>query len=247
VADRFILLDTETGGLDPEHNGIIELAAMALDAQLNVRENVPHYHRLIRPEERHVVSEEALKVNNHYWVKDKKSEEYRSALPYELAWADFMSWLTKFYPDPRWIILTGWNVSFDEAFLRYLHAYPNTPDTSGNSAYVNQGWPFHYHKIDFLGVCRYLDLRAGRSRRTYKLEKMAEHYFGAISEFAMHTALGDSRMALQILKRVEDETSRANGLHAAGGVSQVAADAKEQGHAGPNVPGGGAASSTREG
>lgn len=211
MADQYLLLDTETTGLDPEHHAIIELAAMKLiveDGTFGIPVGHKHFHTLVRPAEHHSIDARALEVNKHYWCKDKESKEYKSALEYGAAWAALYVWLKKNYAKPEWLILCGWNPSFDEAFLRYMHSYPEMPGTAGNAAYVRSNWPFHYHKLDFLSIARYLDVRAQRSRKTYKLEKMAEHFYGAASTFAMHSALGDCHMALQILHRMEEDESR---------------------------------------
>jgi len=203
--DQYIVLDTETTGLDPEHADIIELAAIPLDAELNPREGVKPFHTFIQPQPHHPIAKQAIEVNGHTWVYDHESETYKNALPYDRAWTHFYDWMATLYEKMQWIITVGWNVSFDEAFLRYLHAHPDVPGRAGSQAYVKKQWPFHYHKIDLIGVCRYLDLRAGRTRKSYKLEKMAEHYFGSISDFHMHTALGDADMSLKVLRKMEQE------------------------------------------
>lgn len=202
--DQYIVIDTETTGLDPEHADIIELAAIPLDSQLEPREGVKPYHTFIKPRPHHPVSPEAIKVNGHTWALDSSHEVYKAALHYDDAWEHFFTWLKEHYAKPSWIITVGWNISFDENFLRYLHAHPDVPGRSGTQAYVKKEWPFHYHKIDLIGVCRYLDLRAGRTRRSYKLEKMAEHFFGPIADFHMHTALGDADMSIKVLRQMEE-------------------------------------------
>lgn len=201
--DQYIVIDTETTGLDPEHADIIELAAIPLDAQLEPREGVKPYHTFIQPRPHHSISEEAIKVNGHTWALDHESETFKNALPYDVAWDHFMEWMKQHFQRLQWIITVGWNVSFDENFLRYLHAHPDVPRHARSQAYVKKQWPFHYHKIDLIGVCRYLDLRAGRTRQSYKLERMAEHFFGIISDFHMHTALGDADMSIKVLRAME--------------------------------------------
>jgi DNA polymerase III epsilon subunit-like protein len=252
MADQYCLLDTETTGLDPEHNGIIELAAEKIiveEGRFGVPVGHKHFHTLVRPAEGHGITDAALEVNKHYWCKDPTSQQYKNAMPYTDAWDAFYAWLKKNYEKPEWLIMLGWNPSFDEAFLRYMHSYPNVPGTAGNAAYVRSNWPFHYHKIDFISLARYLDIRAGRSRRTYKLEKMAEHFFGAVSNFAMHTALGDARMALTILHRMEDddESRRPNGVAVPRQPTTVADRPEPAGSAGQGVSSDGEAAQTREG
>ncbi len=198
LTNQYLALDTETTGLDPQHADIIELAAVPLDEHLNPREKIHPYQSLIRPRPDAPIVKKAIEVSGHTWVYDKNCEKYQEALPQEEAWQDFFGWIEQCYERPAWIILVGWNVSFDEAFLRQLHAR-----TADNHALYKFPWPFHYHKIDLIAICRYLDLRAGRVRRTYKLEKMAENFFGKDDNVKMHTALDDTQMSIKVLRRME--------------------------------------------
>lgn len=206
---QYIAIDTETTGLDPEHACIIELAAIPLDSALRPQPGIDPYRTYIRPRSHKSISKKAIDINGHTWVYKQASEEYQGALSYDNAWKDFYGWLRQVYEKPSWIIPVGWNISFDEAFLRYLHAHPDVPRTvGGGPATPRYPWPFHYHKIDLLAICRYLDLRAGRTRRSYKLEAMAEHFFGSIADFHMHTALGDVDMSLRVLQQMEHLDAR---------------------------------------
>lgn len=213
---EYIALDTETTGLDFQQNAMVELAAIALDDKLQPRDENDVFQTLVRPWEGAKVHPRAIQVNNHTWALDKNSDGYQKALPYPKAWAAFMEYMVKhFGPEPRWIIMIGWNPSFDEAFLRDMHArcfdlkerVADLPQP--NAAYTLEEWPFHYHKLDYLSICRYLDVKAGRTRRTYKLERVAEHYFGgALVKAAEHTALGDTLLAIKTLKAVENDDRR---------------------------------------
>jgi len=196
----YIALDTETTGLDPAANSIIELAAVALDDQLRPRDEEDTFQTLVRPLPHLKIEPQALKVNGHYWCRDTTSETYNKALPYQEAWNSFMEYMARhFGKNPKWIIMIGWNPSFDEAFLREMHR--NVSDGA---------WPFHYHKLDYLSICRYLDIRAGRTRRTYKLASVARQ---CLSEEEMaglveHTALADTLLAIKTLEAVEKDDQR---------------------------------------
>jgi DNA polymerase III epsilon subunit-like protein len=199
-SQKYLLIDTETTGLDARKNAIIEVGAQVLDEQLNPVE-APPFHALVRPHEGAIIDKRALNVNNHHWVEDPKSDGYAKALDPKVAWQALDTFLTEQYDVATWIVLVGWNVGFDEEFLKGLHV--NVHDSEPTVG--KPPWAFHYHKIDLLGVVRFFDARLGRNRRSYKLEHIAKEYFGVMSDFAMHTALGDSQMCIKVAHAAEKE------------------------------------------
>lgn len=199
-SQKYLLLDTETTGLNPRKNALIEIGAQILTNTLEVPQIDP-FHVHIRPHKDAIVDKRALNVNNHHWAEQPDSPGFLKALDPAAAWAAFEDFLRPHYDMLTWIVLVGWNVSFDEEFLKglYVQVHGSEP-TVGTPP-----WPFHYHKIDLLGVVRFMDARMDRSRRSYKLEHIAQEYFGNISAFAMHTALGDSQMCIKVAHAVEQE------------------------------------------
>jgi DNA polymerase III epsilon subunit-like protein len=197
-AQKYILIDTETTGLDPRNNALIEIGAQVLTGTLELTETPP-FHAHIKPHEGAVIDRRALIINKQHWVQDKESPEYKKALTPDAAWTAFTQFLKKNYETPSWIVLVGWNVGFDEEFLKgfYAHLHKKEPVVG------LLPWPFHYHKIDLLGVVRYLDARTGHTRNSYKLEHVAQQYFGVAADFMMHTALGDSQMCIKVAHEVE--------------------------------------------
>ena len=202
---KYVCLDTETTGLDPSKNALVEIGAIVLNDKLEPDENVATFHTLVRPVEGvHEIDAKAIKINKHEWVWSKSSDEYQSALEYPEACEELSEFLMGAFGKAQWIIMCGWNVSFDEGFLRELYNFRfNYPDTAPTAAAYP--WPFHYHKLDFLGICRYLDIRAGRPpRKSYSLDALAKHFYGdGMAKFAMHTAMGDAQMTLKIIKAME--------------------------------------------
>jgi DNA polymerase III epsilon subunit-like protein len=210
--NKYILIDTETTGLDPHTACVLEIGARVLDIQdtnIVLRPDTPPFHTLVRPFADADIHPAALNVNGHYWCQDKKREEYQEAKTVEEAWASLMAYLIKHYEKPDWIIPCGWNVGFDEAFLKHaMYERIVRPGHAQSVLDVKGRWPFHYHKLDFLTICRYIHIKQGRVRSgapriAYKLETMVEHCFSKFGEFAMHTALGDAEMALEVLHAVE--------------------------------------------
>ena len=210
--NSYLLIDTETTGLDPHAACVLEIGARVLDikdSNIVLRPDTPPFHTLVRPFEGADIHPAALKVNNHYWCEDPKHPEYKKAKTLENAWMALMRYLREYYEPPTWIIPCGWNVGFDEAFLKHaMYERIVRPGRAQPLLEVDERWPFHYHKLDFLTICRYIHIKQGRVREgkpriAYKLETMVQHCFSKLGEFAMHTALGDAEMALEVLHAVE--------------------------------------------
>lgn len=194
----YICLDLETTGLDAAKHGILEMGAVALDNQLNVRQDVPPFHALVKPQDHHIIEDVALNINGHHWIKDPESENYQKALSYdELKHVFYDGFLKDYYDrDPSWIIMVGWNISFDEGFLKTMFELE-----------PRYAWPFHYHKLDLLSICRFIDLKRQKTRRSYKLETLARHYLGDDHVKKAHTALHDAQTALKVLNAVINDKS----------------------------------------
>lgn len=190
----YLAVDTETSGLS-EKDCLLEIAAMPLDSSLHPRD-VPPFHELVRPVPGVQIGPKALEINGHTWALDPKSAKYRTAVDPAKLRGLLDAYLKKYYGvGTGWIVLTGWNVAFDAAFIGRLYA--SEPP----------GKPFHYHRLDLMAICRYLDCRAGRTRKSYRLESMADGYglTGTTSGKA-HTALADCEMMLQVLAAVEQDS-----------------------------------------
>jgi DNA polymerase III alpha subunit (gram-positive type) len=195
---KYLAIDVETTGLSPDIHCIVELAAMPLDAKLQ-KMLIEPLHLFIRPPSDAVVDPYALKINGHTWSLDTASEKYQQALEYDVALTALASYIEKHWGrwvNSPWIVPVGWNVSFDISFVQKL--YSHTPLTTSSF------WPFHYHTLDLLTICRYLDVCAGRERRSYKLDALVKEFFPEeAAKGEMHTALADCEMMLKVLEKFE--------------------------------------------
>lgn len=208
---QYLALDLETTGLNPSCNSVIEVGAVPLDTQLKRREGVEPFHAYVQPWPDAEIAAQAIAVNKQNWVYKPESEEYKAALPYNKAWEALLNYVYQHYGDgAKFVVLVGWNVSFDEGFLKRLCVWSNAKErvVIADDDLKKFRWPFHWHKIDLLSICRYLDARNGRPpRKSYRLETLAEQYYSALAKFASHTALGDCELQLKVLEAIENENA----------------------------------------
>jgi DNA polymerase III epsilon subunit-like protein len=224
MAEHYLLIDTETTGLDPNRHACLEVGATILDEKLDpstAPETV--FHHYIRPSPTAIVDRQALEINGHTWAADSAAEGYQRAVEPHVAWKNLYDWLARQCAaggEPRNVIAVGWNVGFDVGFLKRLWCeylidlaprlgVPNW-QALRDRPLKGHGWPMHYHILDLIGVCRYLDIRAGRTRKGYKLGLIAKDVLsdetraGISTKLgAEHTALADAFTALHVVRALE--------------------------------------------
>ena len=212
---RYIAADSETTGLDPLHTAIIELGATILDEKLQPVEDTI-FHCFIQPPDKARIEAQAIKINGHTWVHDQTCETFKNALLPAKAWADFVAFLRRHFgntlkPAP---IIVGWNPSFDEGFLKQLYRAYLRRLANENGMTLEQlqerplpghGWPLHYHKIDGIGIARWLDICTGTTRKSYGLANLRKELCPEGPEWlatkygASHGALADVFAMLDVL------------------------------------------------
>lgn len=117
-----IVVDVETGGVDPTHNPLLSIGAVDLN-------NLDTFYVEMKPwDEDQRVTQDALKVNGQWHYKQN-----RHTVPQ--AMTKFKTWLWG-----RDTILAGHNPSFDISFLNY------------NFARMKQKPPFGFRTVDLHSV-----------------------------------------------------------------------------------------------
>lgn len=181
-----IYIDTETGGVKPDHP-TIQLAAVAMDGDrelLSFEQNIIFDVAACDPE--------ALKIN-HY-----SAEAWRDAAFDYVVAARFAAWLKPFqsvtltskrtgnpYTVARW---AGYNIKFDEPRVRALFGASFCPlEMLGRD--VLQAVLFHFD-------------HRGDPPDNYKLSTVAQH-FGIATDGA-HGALADARMCAAVARAIRE-------------------------------------------
>lgn len=173
----FCIVDTETTGLDPEYNEIIEIAAIVCDDGLNILGKTSfriHPHFLER------ASKKALKINGYNprtWNPDflthKKAFEYLNKFIYEQIGDDDF-------------ILFGQNVKFDKDFI--VEGYKR----AGIQCLLD------VPTADLIQMAKIWSAEKKKNLKRFSLKYLSE-YTGIVNENP-HAAEADALTTLYILK-----------------------------------------------
>jgi len=197
MKQKYLCLTVDTTGLDSRKHGIIEICAVPLEYNQTFKISKNEYFStLVRPLEKHKITEEAITINKHDWVYDKESDKYKKALDYKEAFQEFYKYLVKIFKTPAWIIPVGWNISFGTNFLREMYEYSCKSGFSLN-------WPFHIHNLDLITICRYLDLKSELNRQSYSLKAIAKGVLDSKTNFEPETLIEKIQLSLNVLMEVE--------------------------------------------
>ena len=178
---RLVVIDTETGGLDPERHALLSVAAVdSADGEAFVG--------LIRPHADWITEPEAL-AKNGFTLEflEKNGRPERDVLQ------DLALWLHQ----RRFSILAGCNVAFDRDFLR--------------AAFARHGMTWPMHKSIDLQAAAWLAYEAGRlplPEGKDGLPRLSLDHIAAAMGFsrssAIHNALEDALMTTACLRRLID-------------------------------------------
>ena len=179
---RLLVLDTETGGIDPIANSILSLGAVVWDdgvpgAEFEVKIKEPTLSLTI----------EAMAINKIDLV-----EHAKTALPPVEAMKKFRTFLKKHFKGEPKIPLVGHNVAFDIGFLKRLCRLSDE----------NYDAIFSHRSTDTAGILRFMAL-AGRSNLSGAgLDEALAHFNVAVNGGLRHTALEDARATAVLLTKL---------------------------------------------
>jgi DNA polymerase-3 subunit epsilon len=182
--EKLLVIDTETGGLDPTQHSILSLGAVVYGVGGHIEDEL--YIQIAEPNI--VATPAALKVNGidlTTWVGDDPLQ----AVVYLKNWLQ-KNWIRK----P--VGLAGHNVaSFDVGFVKRLFAL----------AGEDYSKVFHYRMLDTMTLAYALDL-AGRlpGLRSRGLDALCQRFGIVIRKGEAHNALEDARATAQLLTRLMD-------------------------------------------
>lgn len=183
---RLLVIDTETGGLDPAVHSILSLGATVYP----YTPGDPEFSVLVK-ETPFVVEHGALGVNKIDLVEHATKAEGPAA-----AWFKFIDFVQTTSNLERCFgkfVLAGHNVPFDIGFLRRLHRL------SGDTRAFDT--LFSHRFDDTMTIGRYL-ARCGHPIERFGLADLLKHF--GLKNDAAHTALADARATAQLLGAMVD-------------------------------------------
>ena len=176
---KLLFIDTETTGLDPDRNGVVQVAALFENAHF------ASYHNPIPLGVE--IDKEALKING---LKKKKIKKFPTdTLELFIKWMD--SHVNKYDKDDKFTVV-GYNVKFD---LEFLHAWARRENFEFMGSYLD------WRVIDVLVLARtahYLGQLPGEPK-DFKLASMCGLYNIKIPD---HDALTDIRATRELFYRI---------------------------------------------
>lgn len=182
---KMLVIDTETGGLDPQRHSILSLAGVVWDNGATTNEI-----EILIVEPEIVADSEALKVNKIDLVQHKRN----GVSPAE-AMTRFDGFLKEYFgdsPSSEKISLAGHNIYFDVEFLRRLCRLAAFP-------YDNR---FSHRVLDTAAIIRFLIL-AKRLPLSGAGATEAFDYFGIkFDPHKRHTALEDARATAVLISKL---------------------------------------------
>lgn len=115
MLERMVVIDTETGGLNPSVNPIVSLAAVVVDKNFVPLDTL---QMLINEGQQAIVAEEAMRIHRI----SRQDIAVAGVKPPEVI-KRFHSWLLEYFPllGEERIVLAGHNVYFDRGFLMRLY------------------------------------------------------------------------------------------------------------------------------
>lgn len=182
--DQMVAIDTETTGLDPHYHEIIQIGMLALNSNLEPRQDIMPFNILIKPESPQRVDPEALVVN-----KIQMNKVLTTGFTLDTAITLMEDWIeklnlsfTKAGNHRCWIIPLGHNFAFDQAFL-------------GSMLGIQQynEW-FTYRYCDTQIAARFLNDRAAMHGNQVPYSKTALSWLAKqhdVEAGKAHDALGD--------------------------------------------------------
>lgn len=179
--NKLLVIDTESGGLDPLVHSILSLAGVVWEDG----EITDEYEVLIH-EDPFVVTAQAMKVNRIDLVAHAEK-----AVPPDQALNGFRTFALERFAGKK-VILAGHNLGHDQGFLRRLCRMTDP------KAYDEL---FSHRSLDTASVLRHLHLAGKVPDTALSSTGGFEHFNIVVPEAERHTALGDARATARLLTR----------------------------------------------
>lgn len=186
---RYIVLDTESGGLDPQVHSLLSVGAVVWEDGRILDET-----EILVLEDPIIVTAKALEVNRINLV-----EHAKVALPPWKALSNLrLDFHAKHFCDTQAVIVAH-NAEHDVGFMRRLFRL-------GDPERRHEPYDAHFshRKLDTAGILRYLHLVGRVPESAISSDGWIEHFGIKVPREERHTALGDARATAQLLTKLVD-------------------------------------------
>lgn len=181
AVDRYVFVDTETGGTNPEKHSLLSIGVCIWDLNIGIMDKIEFF---IKNEE-YVVTKHAQEMNGF----DVASHEL-IAMPQKEVINTLLDFCGRYFPEGVAIPLVGHNIQFDVSFLKKMF------EDNGRS--FNQYFSHRY--IDTYSVFKTFVL-AGIIEQNLNSSADAFSYFN-IKVNGRHSALGDCIATVELYEQL---------------------------------------------
>jgi len=176
--NKYIFVDTETTGVNPKENGIIQLGGIIAYEENGALAEMERFNYFIRPSEQNIIESRALEVNN---LSNEQLMSFPAAIE---VYKEFIGVLSKYvdkYNRNDKFQFVAYNARFDFDFIREW--FTNLGDPYFGS------W-FYFPPLDVMNMAAFLLQKERHKMENFKLGTVAE-YLGLKPEGALHDAFID--------------------------------------------------------
>lgn len=187
---KYLIVDTETGGLDHEKHPIIQVAAQIYyDTKL-----VDEFNEQMKPEDWQIVDPKALQINN---TKPEELEEFQSQKD---GFKKFIAWMDKhvdkYQPEDKFYQV-GYNIhKFDADFLRSWFAM------NKHSYYGSYFWN---PPIDVMLIAAFAAIGQRQNLPNFKLVTVAKSIGIIVEDDKLHDAMYDTKITAEMFFMLLEE------------------------------------------
>lgn len=185
-------IDTETTGLDPLYDEILQIAILPLDSDFELRKDILPFNITMKPEYPDRIKAEAMQVN-----KLDLDTIMATGFDKETGIQLLEEWYKKLglpctkYGRPKKVIPLGQNYAFDKGFIQQWLGIDLYNDL------------FDYHYVDTMIAANYMNDRAAFHAETVPFSKVNLQYLAStlkIKTDRLHDALQDAYTCARVYK-----------------------------------------------
>jgi len=180
---RLLVVDTETGGIHSDTDALLEIGAVVVDEELT---ELGTFETLVHPFPGLVVDHESIAVTS----LDLRAIREKG-LPEKEAITSFLQFSIQSSDRDGPPVLSGWNVSFDAAFLK--------------AAFLRHGvqWPFGHRTLDVQSIWAF--------RQRWDFSGLQNACATVLGKTPPHRALPDALITVEVLRKLFAASKRLQG------------------------------------